>query len=105
MKKSIISLLLVLTATTFLTTIEARRRCGSYNRGCGRYNRGGAAVGFFAGALSGAALAGAYNDCRYPYYGYGPRLVYAYDYPAFSYSPVYAYPNTVYTYPGFYFGY
>lgn len=73
--------------------------------------RGGAiAGGFIAGALIGSALSRNryYNDCRYrerpPYdYFYPGAPRYAYDYPAYVYSPVYAYSSTRYTvYPSYY---
>ena len=85
------------------TNLEARRHC------C-RRGSSGAALGFFAGAFAGAAIA---SSCDRNYYVDMPTydVVYrgapllAYDYPTYVYSPMYAYPNTLYTYPGYFWAY
>ncbi|MBA2306811.1 hypothetical protein H0W26_01600 [Candidatus Dependentiae bacterium] len=94
MKRTLTTLLLTAATCLLLSTpMEARRRYG------GRYNSGASALGFFAGAFAGATLAGAYDSYPAPYYyGYGPRPVYGYDYPAYAYNPMYAYQRTAWGY-------
>jgi len=61
-----------------------------------------AALGLFAGALGAAIASSSYDNCYYPYYGYGYGCPYAY--PTYSYG--YAYPNYGYGYaqPRYYYG-
>ena len=70
-----------------------------------------AAVGRFLGALTGATLAEESfgNQC---YYQDGPAYlfvypgapIYAYDYPTYVYSPIYAYPDMRHAiYPSYFF--
>ncbi len=92
---------LLLIASTM--ELEARRNCGR------RCNRGSVAAGFFAGAVTGAALAsnGCYDDYA-PVYGpmYAGAPLYAYDYPTYVYDPMYAYRTPPrYLYPGFFYAY
>lgn len=92
------ALLLIVSATE----LEARRNCG-------RSNRGSVAAGFFAGAVTGTALASTgYYDDYAPVYGpvYAGAPIYAYDYPTYVYDPMYAYRTPPrYLYPGFYYAY
>ena len=67
---------------------------------------GTSAFGFLVSSLSGAVLATQYDPCEIDFPTYdityrgAPR--YAYDYPAYIYSPVYAYWNTLQSYPRYY---
>ena len=66
---------------------------------------GASAFSFLASSLSGAVLATQYDPCEidFPTYNitYRGAPRYAYDYPAYIYSPVYSYWNT----PGYYQAY
>lgn len=101
--------LITLIALAASSTTEARR----YYRRNHYHHRGssiGSALGFLAGALTGATLAHSYDSCYYrnmPTYDmvYRGAPLLAYDYPTYAYSPMYAYPGTLYTYPGYYFSY
>lgn len=102
-KQFMVSVAFLLIALLAGFDAEARR-----SRRC--CHGGAAAAGFFAGAFTGAALAGAYDRAYYvdmPTYEmvYPGAPILAYDYPTYVYTPVYAYPDTLYTYPGYYFAY
>lgn len=97
---SLVMLGIVFLAASFTQNAEARRCC----------DRRASAAGFFAGALTGAAIAGAacgepaYYDTsvyevRYPIRR--QRALYVYDYPTYVWNPQYAYgvDTPAYLYP------
>jgi hypothetical protein len=97
--KFLIAALLLIGSTIELEAGRCRRRC----------NRSSVAAGFFAGAVTGAALAstGCYDDYT-PVYGpiYPGAPVLAYDYPTYVYNPIYAYRTPPqYLYPGYLYAY
>jgi hypothetical protein len=100
MKKSLLGCCIAILSILTYSYIDARR--------C---SRSATAAGFIAGALTGAALAGAMDDMYYtdiPAYNivYPGMPLYEYDYPTYSYAPVYAYYDTLYTlYPSYHLAY
>lgn len=102
MKKNLMALALVLVTSIFAINVAEARN-----------GRGAAiAAGILGGAMAGAAYGSdVYYDAPVyevypPTYSYGyPAPYAAYDYPAPMYYPQYAYMDTVYSYPGFFYAY
>lgn len=110
MKKNVMNAVIML-GTLFLASLTM-----NLDARCRRGNGGAAAAGFFAGALTGAAIAGAAYNSEPAYYdtpvyeiGYPYDTVYGvYDYPTYAYYPEYAYAVDMpaYLYPrGYYYAY
>lgn len=99
MKKLLLAL--VITGGSLYQDLEAR--CHR------RYSRGSSLFAGIVGAVAGAAVAASidypcyYRECPQYDFAYPAAPLFAYDYPTYVYSPVYAYPDMRYSiYPSYY---